>query len=170
MVTVVLTVNVNSNTLGVITNVAGVSSDASDPNPANNAASTFVVIPSDFNGNGIDDRWEQKYGYGQDNAMIPTADDDHDGIDNYDEYLADTNPEDPASYFHATALSNNPRSVCFPSSTGRLYSLEWRADVAAGSWTNVPGQTDVPCSTGWMRDTNADPVVTGFYRVRVQMP
>ena len=165
---------VNSNVLGAVTNLAWAGGDTFDPNSGNNTAVTIAVIPLDFNANGIDDRWEQKYGYGPTNPMSPSADDDHDGANNYSEYLADTNPTNAASYFHITALSNAaPLSVGFaPSSTGRLYTLESRADMLAGSWTNVPGQTNMLGSVGtsWLSDTNAATASNGFYRVRVQVP
>ena len=88
------------------------------------------------------------------------------------EYIAGTDPTNPASYFHITGVTNlPPLTVFFQSSSNRLYTLYSRTNVAAGSWLPVPGQTNVPGTGGpfTLSDTNASPSAR-FYRISVQLP
>ena len=58
----------------------------------------------------------------------------------------------------------------FPASTGRVYALQYRTDLASGAWTNLQDQTPVS-GTGaamFLSDTNA--AGTRFYRVNVEVP
>jgi hypothetical protein len=101
-----------------------------------------------------------------------TNDTDGSGFQNWQDYIADTNPTNAASYFHITGVSNlPPLTVYFQSSSGRLYTLYSQTNVAAGSWLVVPGQTNMPGTGGPLTlcDTNASPSAR-FYRISVQLP
>jgi hypothetical protein len=100
-----------------------------------------------------------------------TTDSDDDGMMDGAEIVAATNPTNASSRFHVTAVSNLPplRVYFDPSATGRLYSLQWRADLVSGAWTNVPGQTNMPGEPQWLTDTNSA-VSTRLYRVGVRLP
>jgi hypothetical protein len=160
--------NVYAATAGSVTGVyLGVVGWASllvlDSNPDN-----FGLYASD----GVPDGWQVQY-FGQENPnAAATNDADHDGFDNGQEYVADTDPTNPASYFYVRAISNAPpnRLVCFVSSAARMYSLEYRGSVVTGDWSLVTGQINMPGSGGadWLTDTNAAP--TRYYRVQVQVP
>jgi hypothetical protein len=88
------------------------------------------------------------------------------------ENLADTDPDDTNDVFRVTAVSNGPPlTVRFqPGSTGRVYTLQFAADLVGGSWSNVPGQGPRPGTGGpdTMVDTNALPA--RFHRVNVELP
>lgn len=60
------------------------------------------------------------------------ADYDGDGVSNFNEYLAGTNPGDPTSYLHITqgSLSGSTITLTFPSVTGRQYSVEGSTDLS----------------------------------------
>jgi len=128
---------------------------------------------TDADGDGMPDTWEALYGLNPTNPADATAYGDSDPLNNLDEYIADTDPTNPASCFSIVAMSNQPPSqwVFFPSSSNRVYALQWRTNLVSGVWTNLPGVTNV-CGDGHLFhlvDTN--PAAAGiFYRVGVQVP
>ena len=112
---------------------------------------------------GTPDWWLALYGVGE-------TDDEGDGVPAWQEYVADTDPTDEASYFHIAAISNLPPArVFFASSANRVYTLQQRDDLLAGSWTNIPAQVNIQGSGGltWLQDTG---VATGrFYRIKAKV-
>src|SRR5262249_16094965 len=56
-----------------------------------------VTAPSDRDGDGIPDYWEMARGLDPDDPGDAAADDDQDGFNNRQEYLANTDPKDSAS-------------------------------------------------------------------------
>lgn len=113
--------------------------------------------------------WLQQYGLPTDGSADLT-DLDLDDADNYQEWMADTVPNNAASFLHLTMNSNSlPVAVTFASSAARLYTLLCCTNLTPSSvWTPVSGQTDLPGNGGalTLADTNAPP--TGFYRVSVR--
>jgi formylglycine-generating enzyme required for sulfatase activity len=63
------------------------------------------------------------------------ADADRDGFDNLAEYIAGTQPTNPASYFAFThvQLGTNQLAVSFPGASGRVYTVEASSDLSAES-------------------------------------
>jgi len=97
---------------------------------------------------------------------------DSDPLNNGQEYVADTDPTNAASYFRAMAVSNLPPwTVYFLSSTGRMYTLTASSNLVNGVWTNVPGAGSRIGLGGFdsMPDTNVPPKGT-FYRLKVELP
>ncbi len=90
-----------------------------------------------------------------------------------EEYIADTNPTNPASFFRIVAISNGPPfGILFtPGSTGRVYTLLYRDGLTDGAWTNVPGAGPRLGSgdQDLMQDTNSPPRGP-YYRLQVEMP
>jgi T5SS/PEP-CTERM-associated repeat protein len=96
---------------------------------------------------------------------------DGDGSSNWQEYVADTDPTNAASYFRVTAISNlPPLRVYFLSSSNRQYTLQCNTNLVTGVWTNIPGQgpRDGAGGPDWMQDTNFAPA--RFYRMNVSLP
>jgi hypothetical protein len=66
---------------------------------------------------------------------------DGDGVSNYNEWLALTNPADNTSYLHFTqfnmhpALSNGEVDITFPSAPGRTYQIQFSTNLT--SWTTL---------------------------------
>jgi hypothetical protein len=109
--------------------------------------------------------WLDHYG-------VAEAMDEGDGVPASDEYVADTNPNDPASYLRVVAVTNaaSAASVVFaPSSSRRYYTLVRRPGLDTGTWGDVSGQTGVHGVGGEqaLQDTEAAPQM--FYRVRVSV-
>jgi hypothetical protein len=93
---------------------------------------------------------------------------DNDPHNNGQEYIADTDPTNAASYFHVTAVSNLPPwTVHFLTSSNRQYTLNGCSNLVDAVWTNVPGQGPRMGSGGsdQMTDTNSAP--RRFYRLKV---
>lgn len=126
------------------------------------------VCDPDADGDGIPNGWESNY-FGSATGAMPYVDSDTDRFSNVQEYLADTDPTNPASFFHVGAISNDgSRLVFFLSSTGRAYTLQQTTNVVqSGSWesgTPQMGSGDV-MSFGDSSD------YTGcVYRIRVTLP
>ncbi len=102
-----------------------------------------------------------------------SADPDGDGHTNRQEYLAGTDPRDPASVLRMLALSleaGTPATVQvrFPAVTGRAYALQRSADPVAGSWETVltlpPAGRDGEVSVSDPLPEGA-PATAWFYRI-----
>lgn len=65
-------------------------------NASGTVTSAPVAIWPDSNGTGMPDWWQMQY-FGN-LTQLPTGDYDNDGVDNLDEYLEGTNPNNPNSY------------------------------------------------------------------------
>ncbi len=121
----------------------------------------------DSDGDALDNAAEMAFG------SDPTKrNTDGDPAGDREEWIADTHPGDPTSYFHITAVSNAPRAeVHFESSAARLYTLYWSASLLSGVWSNAPGQGPRTGVGGadFMIDTNAA-ASNRFYRLDVRLP
>jgi hypothetical protein len=135
---------------------------------------TLSPGPLDKNGSGLPIAWEEYY-FGGTN-INPNADADGDGMSNFQEYLAGTNPRDPTSYLRITAVKGNnvgsSATLTWTSVPSRLYLVEERTNLTSGAWaTNVtlgvvspdPGST----TTRSLTDTA---VSNRFFRVQAVIP
>ncbi len=115
--------------------------------------------------------WLGQHGLPTDGSGDAT-DPDLDGLNNGQEWQADTDPTNSLSVLRIESIAAGPPvEVQFSvSSSNRLYTLHRATNLDAAPWISVPGQTDVPGTGGWqtLRDTNA--VAAGFYRVSVRLP
>jgi hypothetical protein len=118
------------------------------------------------------DWWELWHGLNPNDPSDAALDSDGDGVSNLDEYLAGTDPQDAADYFHIASITAGTNCVLsFQSALNRLYTLESRTNLVAGSWTSVPGQVDLAGNAGLLElsQTNLPPDTARFYRVKVQI-
>ncbi|MBW8864360.1 MAG: hypothetical protein JF609_05440, partial [Verrucomicrobia bacterium] len=122
----------------------------------------------DVNSNGIPDSWERDYfGVATTNRTQKT-DSDHDGMTDYAEFIAGTNPTNAASRFYFTGetiASNRLVHLQWPVVTNRLYQVN--ASTNFTSWQ--------PVTTWWQASNNPTMIYTAtnigrasFYRVQVQ--
>jgi hypothetical protein len=98
------------------------------------------------------------------------ADKDGDRLLNWQEYVAGTDPTNPASYFHIKNVSKSASySLYYPTVAGRYYTLLFTTNLVSGGWKDVPGQTNWgDGSMSWMNDTNS--ALPRFYRLNVTYP
>ncbi len=144
---------------------------ADDGNGHNALSGLFsVLVNPDTNGNGLPDEWEIRY-FGSLNAPNggPNDDPDGDGATNLQEYLAGTNPLDPADVFKITSVRilGADVSISFTTVAAHHYRVERTADLAGGVWAAV---ADNLAGTGGIlqvSDVNGTSQPQRFYRVRL---
>jgi autotransporter-associated beta strand protein len=113
--------------------------------------------------------WLDRYGLLPSDS--PEGDPDNDNCTTWQEYIADTNPTNAASFFHVGAVSNlPPTTIYFESSSNRIYIVDGCSNLEDNVWTNVPG-TSPRIGIGGADSiavTNNLPI--NFYKLNVQYP
>jgi subtilisin family serine protease len=123
----------------------------------------------DVNHNGISDAWEMNYFGSVTTNRTQLTDTDHDGMTDFAEFIAGTDPTDPASRFYfkgETIQSNRLVQMQWTVVTNRLYQVNASTNLL--SWLPV---------TGWLQASN-NPTMSytitnsgsgsHFYRVQVR--
>ena len=134
-----------------------------------------ALATDDSVGDCIPNAWRAKYfgstGTTTNASSCAACDADGDKVANYNEYVADTNPTNSASYFHVQSVSHEAGfSVFYQSSASRKYTLHCRTNLASGAWISVPSQVDVTGTGGVDSLTDAAPsAAPRFYRVSVSV-
>lgn len=122
----------------------------------------------DTDADGLPDWWETDH-FGT-LAAEPDADPDGDGSNNFQEYLAGTDPANPASRFAVTESSVAPDgsfTLAFPSVADIFYRAEYTNDLASNLWLPLGG--DIIGTGGTLTVTDSSPAKPQhrFYRVKV---
>ena len=109
---------------------------------------SIIDLQGDDDGDAIPTAWEMRHGLFPFASNAPTANADGDWMTDFEEYLADTDPTNPASFFPAITWSNRPAAGASVdvgrTSTGRLYRLQWTTNLLAAPQVWVPWGTEVP--------------------------
>ncbi len=117
----------------------------------------------------IPTNWFAAYGLTNDWAAAAWEDPEPDGYFTWQEYVADTDPTNAASFptmaFVDTFQTNFP-VLTWPFSTGRLYSVQWCDDIVAGEWDGLA----LGLGVGEWTDTNPPPATGRWYRIAPQVP
>ncbi len=122
----------------------------------------------DVDGDGMADAWEAEH-FGSSLDCAAGDDVDEDGMNNYREYVADTNPMNATSVFRVAVASGSATSVLFNSSAARTYRLDGTTNLATPIiWT--PAGDTVTGHGGPMSLTITGTAPRLYYRVRVQAP
>lgn len=129
-----------------------------------------VHIPIvDLDGNGLPDDWETWFfGFV---GVDPNGDDDGDGLSNWAEYRAGTDPTDPNSVFKFVHYFPHPAGgfqVEWSSAEGRFYRLERSTTLLQNSWSLVRTNIAATPPTNTFHDVNALPPGPWFYRLRLE--
>lgn len=134
---------------------------------ASSAVQTLQVVSSDYL-QWVVSRWGVVLG---NDPIGPQLDPDGDGFANGSEYVALTNPRNPASVLRTTlSRAGSQLNVSWPSATGRNYQLFSRSSLGSASW--LPASI-VQSGSGSTMGLNFDLNSYGaaqFYRVQVTVP
>ncbi|HMP75585.1 MAG TPA: TIGR03790 family protein [Kiritimatiellia bacterium] len=137
------------------------------------SAARTVVIYTDDDADGLSDQWEYDW-FGSATNAVGTDDPDGDGVDNRGEFLADTDPTDPASFLRVETLAGTPVDITFPARTTRVYRIGYLDDTLDGSWASASGTVmDVEGAASWADvPSNAPPAPGSLraYRVETGLP
>ena len=135
------------------------------------SSSRGVVERIDLNVNlniGLLPSWWQLQYFGH-LGVDPFADPDHDGMNNYQEYLAGTDPTNPNSVFKIISVSGNPGGalIQWSSVSGKFYTVQRTPDLNSAF-------SDLQTHIAATAPTNSwqDPAPAGsgsyFYRIQVE--
>jgi hypothetical protein len=157
--------NLSANSAGayfvVVTNLAGA---------ATSSVATVTTASLDTDGDQMPDAWEIANGT---NPYQPdaTADPDHDGLTNLQEYWAGTSPTNALSVLHIESIvllpGTDTRLLSIPVVSNRAYTVQYRESLGAGDWLSMTNILAAPTSR---TERVTDPARTDgrFYRVILQ--
>ena len=123
----------------------------------------------DANHNGISDAWEQYYFGSAGTNRLTITDSDHDGMTDYAEFIAGTNPTNSTSnlrFLNATSRTNGVIQFQWSAIPGRLYQLESSSNPAA--WQPLSGWLQAQASPMTYTITNSPSRRSMLYRVQVR--
>jgi hypothetical protein len=154
--------------------VVTASNSKAEESPFSNA---IAWNSTDTDVDGLPDAWESRF-FG-DIAVedsVPSADADADGIDNLNEYIAGSNPTDPASFCRLTLLMTDGQpNVSFVATRAagggyegklRYYTLEQSTIPEPGIWSAVFGKANILGQDQSVSQTIGSEAADTCYRLR----
>lgn len=129
----------------------------------------LFLIPVDSNTNLIADAWEALY-FGAGSTVVADGDADGDGVCNFDEYVAGTDPTNAWSFLSMTLTpGENELVLNWNTELWRTYRICGNTHLATGDWVQVAGpweSTNGQSEMSWV-ETNLDLSWNSNYRVEV---
>ncbi|HEY0552237.1 MAG TPA: lamin tail domain-containing protein, partial [Verrucomicrobiae bacterium] len=156
-------------TVTASTNVTTVSYRAVAKNRAfpSGRASNFgaVTTLADSDLNGLPDAWETAYG-----VTNPAADSDGDGMLNWQEYQAGTDPTNALSNLKINSMvwSNAALQFRFQAMSNKTYGIQYKTSLNPGTWLSLAEM--VARRTNRVESINDTPLTNRFYRIVTPAP
>ncbi|MFM1767771.1 MAG: hypothetical protein RJA22_300 [Verrucomicrobiota bacterium] len=144
----------------IVTNIATGASGTVSPNAT-------ITVVADSDADGLTDDWETAL-FGSPTAANPAADSDGDSLSNQAEYLAGTNPLDPASYLKVDGVAAPTpagRVLTFGAVSNRTYTIQFSIAPAGAPWSRLADLPAYPTNTVHNNLLHAAPGDRFFYRV-----
>jgi hypothetical protein len=112
-------------------------------------------VPADSDADGLGDAWELVY-FGN-LSHDGSADSDHDGMTDAAEYLAGTDPTDPASVlkFVETTRDGGVTRLVWIAGAGRWYHIQYQNLLSDPVWSDSPVAAQVVGNRGFLSDSSA---------------
>ncbi len=134
----------------------------------NDHADLFVLHlgSMDTDGDGLDDDWEMAYFDNLDHDG--TADSDHDGQTDAEEFRAGTDPTNGDSVLQVltiTSPGSDHMTILWYAVPGRAYRVQYKNSVTDPEWTDLPGIVTATSTTGSATDLTAGAEAHRYYRV-----
>lgn len=103
-------------------------------------------------------------------AADMNTDADADGLNNWAEYVAGTDPRSAGSLFRMAVGRNGAgvRNLSFPSSSNRLYTVYFRTNLLSGEW--LPLTNNLPGTGGLVAVSDTNTFKSSFYRIHATIP
>ena len=102
----------------------------------------------------------------------PDADPDHDGMSNYAEFIAGTNPLDAGSVMKLNLSSNrtNGLTLAFPAISNRSYTIQSTSSLSTGVWQRLLDVPALPTNTAVQLPVNPTNSARSFRLATPQSP
>jgi hypothetical protein len=131
-------------------------------------AQFFVTTLADSDSDGIPDTWESGFGLNAADASDRTLDSDNDGMLNWQEYVAGTDPTDEFSYLKIDSVAiDGGVSLAFGAISNRTYTVQYTDQLGAGLWLQL---AEVPAQPANHTETIFDPAFTTNRIYRLATP
>ena len=147
------------------TSYAIICTNIAKPSGNLSAVATLTYV-TDTDGDGLPDEWESQY-FGSATGANPNIDSDGDGMLNWQEYVAGTDPTNPASYLKIDSIAAGPATLMFGALSNKTYTVQFTETLGSGPWTRL---IDIAARPTNRIEIIVDPVAAAHRTYRIATP